>query len=287
MSRKGEEMACEVAVLVIHGMGNQPADFAAATEARLRQEVERSGADSARLCFQSVHWAPVIARGEDELWTRLELGQLRWGDLRRFVVHALGDAIAYRRTEQGAPREIYAEVHRLIHKSLQELRHSLRDADGPLVVIAHSLGSHMMSNFIWDAQHDRGYPEGPAFEDWSDFERMRTLTSFITFGCNIPLFTLAYLQKGDVTAIQFPPDSLDPSLKSVARWLNFYDSDDALGYPLKHLSDSYQDAVTEDIKINAGGLFGFWNPLSHTGYWSDADFIRPVAHVLVDVLKAA
>lgn len=128
----------------------------------------------------------------------------------------------------------------------------------------------MMSNFIWDAQHDRGYPEGPAFGSWSDFERMRTLTSFTTFGCNIPLFTLSYLQEGDVRACQFPPDSLHPSLKRVAKWLNFYDEDDVLGYPLKGLSDSYREAVTEDIRINVGGLFGFWNPVSHGGYDVDS-----------------
>jgi hypothetical protein len=284
-----ENVVDEVGVLIIHGMGTQEADFAGPMMSRLREEVTDAGADATRLRFQSVYWAPVIAEGERRLWTRLELDKLRWDELRRFVVEALGDAIAYRKTERGAPKEIYTEVHKTIHEALKNLRQAMGGRDRPLVVIAHSLGCHMMSNFIWDAQEKKGYPDGPSVETWTPFERMETLTGFVTFGCNIPLFTLAYLQEVDkegvdVKSITFPPKELDDRLKGVARWLNFYDVDDVLGYPLKQLSDSYKEAVTDDIEINVGGLFGFWNPLSHIAYWEDADLIRPAARLLVNVL---
>ena len=277
-------MAGELGVLIIHGMGTQESDYADSIIKRLREEVRKSGPDPDRVRFESVYWAPVIADGETKLWKRLSLGALRWDELRRFVVEALGDAIAYRKTERGAPREIYTEVHKTIHASLKRLRIAMGNADGPLVVIAHSLGCSMMSNFIWDAQHNNSYPQGPSVETWTRFERMETLAGFITFGCNIPLFTLAYLQEGDVQSITFPPDKLDSRFKPVAKWVNFYDMDDVLGYPLKDLSDSYKLAVTEDVAINVGGLFGFWNPLSHVAYWEDADLLRPTAGLLVDVL---
>jgi hypothetical protein len=46
-----------------------------------------------------------------------------------------------------------------------------------------------------------------------------------------------------------------------ARWLNYYDKDDVLGYPLKPISPSYNAIVNEDN-----------------------DFTRPVAQFLADFL---
>jgi hypothetical protein len=52
-------------------------------------------------------------------------------------------------------------------------------------------------------------------------------------------------------------------LKQKAKWLNFLDDDDVVGYPLKALNPSYDNNVSDDIEINAGGLFTSWNPISH------------------------
>ena len=75
-------------------------------------------------------------------------------------------------------------------------------------------------------------------------------------------------------------------LKAVARWLNFFDADDVLGYPLKPVSPDYAAKVTQDIEINVGGLFTSWNPVSHVEYWDDDDFLEPVSALIRDVLKA-
>jgi len=55
------------------------------------------------------------------------------------------------------------------------------------------------------------------------------------------------------------------------RWLNFFDADDVLGWPLRPLSVPYAQMVT-DVEVNASsGLFSdllyAWNPLSHSHYW--------------------
>ena len=68
--------------------------------------------------------------------------------------------------------------------------------------------------------------------------------------------------------------------------MNFFDADDVLGYPLKPLSPSYGNAVSEDIEINVGGLFTSWNPISHTEYWTDNDFTEPVARLIGDIVVA-
>ena len=103
----------------------------------------------------------------------------------------------------------------------------------------------------------------------------------ITFGCNIPLFTFAY---EDVKPIKFPAEQLEDPARSKSQWLNFYDPDDLLGYPLKPINDAYDAVVKSDLPINAGSIFTSWNPLSHGGYWTDNDFTNPVSEFIADFL---
>jgi len=171
---------------------------------------------------------------------------------------------------------MYRQIHTRIHRHLAKLRFTLGDQDKPLIIIAHSLGSAILSNYIWDEQKNNGLGTNP-------FERMETLTSIVTFRSNIPLFTLAL---DNIECINFPPHTLPPNLETKAKWLNFFDGDDVLGYPLKPLSPSYMQTVTEDLQINAGGLFTSWNPISHTEYWTDNDFTKPVAQLIYDLVNA-
>jgi hypothetical protein len=103
----------------------------------------------------------------------------------------------------------------------------------------------------------------------------------VTFGSNIPLFTPAL---PDPKSIKFPPPQLPANLKAVAKWLNFFDPSDVLGYPLKPLSQSYGESVSADLGIDAGGLFTSWNLYSHTEYWTDDDFTNRVAELIRDVV---
>lgn len=68
------------------------------------------------------------------------------------------------------------------------------------------------------------------------------------------------------------------------KWLNYFDPDDVLGYPLKPLSLEYRKAVSQDIEINVGSVFSSWNPASHSDYSTDDDFTIPVAQYLSRLL---
>lgn len=273
-------MTRDLGVLIVHGMGSQPETFANDLRERLKPRIQALGHDEARIAWESGYWAAELEHKENELWSDMSLGELRWDQLRRFIVSALGDAVAYRPTGSGH-RDVYFTIHDAIQRRLQSLRRELGNEDKPLVVLAHSLGAHIVSNFAWDAR--QGHFQGEKSKQWSAFERMETLITFITFGCNIPILTLAY---EGVESIPFPPPELEPALRDAAKWLNFYDMDDVLAYPLKRLSPSYDGSVTEDIAINVGGPLQAWNPMSHSGYWSDSDFIDRVASAIGDVLIA-
>lgn len=109
------------------------------------------------------------------------------------------------------------------------------------------------------------------------------MAGFVTFGCNIPIFTFAY-PADKVFPVAFPGTDLPASKRLKTWWYNFYDRDDVLGYPLAQTSPAYQalsDAKgLRDVSINAGSPFTSWNPLSHNAYWKDDDFYEPVSRLI-------
>lgn len=275
----------KLGVLMVHGMGNVGPDFADDMIDELRNRLRNLCQDPSEIRFKTVYWGSVLDGRENELYRRLaQDNDLDWGKIRRdIVISGFGDAIAYAGPST-SPSHVYPVIHEIIAKNLLELGREFEDSDHtPLVVMAHSLGCAIMSNYIWDAQNDQHgkYTQSAI----TPFARAETLSGFITFGCNLPLFTLALPQQ-KVEPIKFPgprarqcfanPDAAD----SVMEWANFFDPDDILGYPLKAINGAYEDTVSKDIAINTGTILG-----AHNDYWTDNDFTKPAARLLARMLE--
>ncbi len=275
----------KLAVVVIHGMGSQVPDYAEPMIEELSSRVAGMGGDPNQLAWKAIYWADIVQPRQTEyLEEARRQGDLHCNRLRSFVVSNLGDASAYQRIgphssaepSAGATTSTYLEIHNRVKASIRDLYlDELNGADKPMVILAHSLGGHIMSNYIWDRQHANDTT------GLSDFERMETLAGIVTFGCNLPLFTFAY---DPVVPIRFPGNQLPDNIKERAKWVNYYDSDDVLAYPLKAINPDYDAVVEADLEINVGNLLTSWNPLSHTGYWTDDDFTIPVAEFIKSLL---
>ena len=270
-------MAGKVAVVVIHGMGSQDKDFANRTKAIIDNRIEKKGKNSADIAWKSIFWSDLIEPRQrkfmDDVVAHKD-NNIDFIKLRRFVVSALGDAAAYQNIK-GKKSSTYTDVNNRVRASIKELyNNDLGKQSCPLIVMAHSLGGHIMSSYIWDMQSN-------PLASFSDFENMKHLAGMVTFGCNIPLFSFAY-KASDLQPIKFPGESLSPADKRRAAWLNFYDADDVLGYPLGQLNSKYK--FIKDKDINSGNLFTSWNPLSHNGYWTDRDMIKPVSNLIAKFL---
>ena len=113
----------------------------------------------------------------------------------------------------------------------------------------------------------------------SPLERGETLTFFYTLGSPIALWVERY---GDFSRPVTIPgkNSKDPVVAASAEWINFYDPDDVLAFPLKGLSEDYDAAVDEDRAVSVGALLIGMSPVSHVAYWNDAAVIRPIAQSL-------
>ncbi len=275
-------MTQKIAVAIIHGIGTQKPDFAKELIAELDSRCHADCGDD--IVAETVHWAPVLEDAETRLWSNLQDGgRLRLKTPRRFLIDFLGDAFAY----QLAPsdRRVYDAIHRVFAQTLRRLAERAGER-APLCVIAHSLGTVIASNFIYDLQTDAKRriisEQVRAHMKNTPLERGETLTLLYTMGSPIGLWSLRYRDFGK--PIQMPAPRLPHYYPKLAgEWLNFYDADDVVGFPLKTLNDDYAKVVSADLEINAGRLWNSWNPLSHLGYWTDQDVIEPIAKKLITV----
>ncbi|QED47779.1 hypothetical protein [Cytobacillus dafuensis] len=276
----------QVAVAIIHGMGNQKENYAEKMAASLQQMVKDKAhyllEDSSNpLVIEPVYWAKVFEDRENDLYKRLVVDnnlQYKW--LRRFIIHYLADVIGYQPVE--TTKHNYHLVHRKVADSLERLAEKA-GPDAPLCLISHSLGTVIASNFFYDLQMNQRNVE-LSLDDLSPLEKGDSLALFYSMGTTLPLWSLRY-DKFD-RPIHIPSHKIEeyyPGLKG--EWINFYDRDDLLGYPLKGVSPEYERAVTEDREINAGGMLVNWNPFSHSAYLTDKDVLKPIADGLFRVWK--
>jgi hypothetical protein len=269
-------MAKKLGVLVVHGMGDHKKDYSESLKSRLKKVLN----DFSEVHYEECWWQPVLNKRERQMWNDMRSSaDLDYTKLRRFVINALGDAVAYQ-GPPGKPSEVYYKIHEVVFKSIKNLEQNL-EQNAPLAIICSSLGTVIMSNYIWDRQNQG---ENDEFGT-TPFQKIKTHCAFYTMGSNIPLFTLQF-KKVDVECIDFPGEGLSDSIKSKSVWKNIFDKDDILGYPLKKLSYAYKQSKVEDIELNIGGIITNWNPASHMKYYDDKDTARIIGNDLRNILNA-
>jgi len=281
-------VSSKIAVAVVHGIGRPDPGFADGLVKSVRRRFAKdTGASANFLVVRPVFWAPVIQKEEDELWRRLQTGgSMDFVKLRRLMVDFAADAIAY----QPAPRErdLYEAVHQVFAKTLRALAEEAGPR-APLCVIAHSLGTVIASNYIYDLQADprkKVIAKSVRAEmGKTPLEKGETLALLYTLGSPLALWSLRYRDFGK--PVQVPSLKLNRHYPGLAgEWVNYYDRDDVIGYPLKSINDAYDKAVAADRAVNAGGILSGWSPASHTEYWTDDDIAQPIGQALGRLWKS-
>jgi hypothetical protein len=200
-----------IAVAVIHGMGSQgdrPQDidsisFSAGLYNALRDYL-RPEEWNDRVVYREVFWADVLQKRQAAYLDTITAGGARWRGVRDFVMHRLTDAAAYRKTRysaldpndvsltdkerQAARDDVYRQIHQRVAATIKRLQ-EVAGPDAPLLIFAHSLGGHIVSNYAYDMQ------EGREVVDVSgNFQRLKTMAGFLTFGWDREL--AAFLDAG-------------------------------------------------------------------------------------------
>ena len=208
--------------------------------------------------------------------------ELDWGSLRNVMISFVGDGIAYEPTAHD--RGVYDLIHGVMAQALHRLALQA-GSSAPLSVIAHSLGTVIASNYLYDLSRPQLVSdEVKAHMDDVPLERGETLVHFFTLGSPLAVWALHHDDFGRPLTV--PSTGLaahHPHLEGV--WLNFFDRDDVIAYPLRQLNEAYAAAVTEDVDVNAGGLVTRETPLSHNGYMTDAEVIDRIAVTLAETWR--
>lgn len=318
-------MAEKLAVLFVHGVEASDDDVAARAMQLLREEFTAHAgvaADEA-LVLRSAHWVPVLQRRQDDLERRLAgeadalgwfldglrwaggvasrgslaaltgllasgavrwlpgAGDYRWPTLRWVALSYVGDAIAY----QQANTSVYGGVHAVLARSL----HELADEAGPdarLCVVAHSLGTVVVSNYFYDLDAGVTRPDPvTAVAGDTPLERGRTLAHLHTLGSPLALFTLGLDEEHLDRPLRVPHPDVADGLRGRGGWVNLYDPDDVIATPLRGLSPQYRAALRDERVETRPFPFNL-SPLAHTLYWNDRRVMRGIATTLAGVWAA-
>jgi hypothetical protein len=257
--------------MIIHGMGDQQPDFA-------RQFIEtigeQLGNDKDSIVIEPCWWADELQPKQDQLWRLIqEDSRMTWLKERYYMISHFSDPVQYLSAYLKYGQDTaYVKIHERIRESLEKIENQLTDKEQPpLMIIAHSLGCAIASNYIWDEQHKAGIGK-------TIFQKTETITSFITYGCNIPLFVPPV---NALTCIQIPWNSK----KEMSRWLNIFAPADILGFPMRNIWKDLQGTKIEDIAINPGAWPLSRTPWAHTLYEKDKEFQKIIVKEIRQYLK--
>ncbi len=185
--------------------------------------------------------------------------------LRGRVAPYLQDILAYQR----------ADARALIHGELDAVLRRLQGAPAtpgsvPLTIIAHSLGTVIASDFLWDRRVEQegrcaGYRLGPF-----------ALANVFTLGSPMAFYALKYgvgLERFD-RPLRVPTPGC---------WMNFVHPLDPVATPLRPLNPAYRAAVSRDISV-----FNRHVLAAHLSYWKDRRVQRTIGERLaLDWLRDA
>ncbi|MBI1278840.1 MAG: chemotaxis protein [Anaerolineaceae bacterium] len=274
-------MTQKIAVAVVHGIGRQAPEFADKLKVTLQKLCHATCGED--VIIQPVYWARAMQEKEDALWDRvIAAGPMQFRELRRLMIDYVADALAYQPT--AFDRKAYDDIHVEYAKTLRTLAQEA-GPEAPLCIVSHSLGTVITSNFVYDLQKPELISDQVRVEMTDTaLERGETLNLLYTLGSPLALWSLRFREFG--RPIQIPsPQLLNhyPDLQSA--WINYYDKDDLVGFPLRDLNPAYSRAVSADREVNVGNFLTEWNPLSHIGYLHDNDVIKPIAESLINTWK--
>lgn len=250
-------MTNKVGVLVLHGIGTDNVSFDEEFH-RFKNDIQKrlNGCTSKEILWEKVFWAGEINEIEKNYHNKIENFQLAYRPLRNFMINAVGDETAYRQGKDSSNKSIYDIVHEHVRVAMENLWARVGD-DGELIIIAYSLGATIISDYIWDVQNNKS-----GHTRYNKFEQMKSIKCLFTMGSTLPLFL-------------FSCSKIEPIEIDGNAWINYYDKDDILAYPIG-VFDEYKNIV-QDIEVNSGNFASSWNPLCHLGYFKSDEVKKNIA----------
>jgi len=248
-----------IRIVVLHGIGRQTEGYWLHLESGLTREFRNRN-----ILDWSIHgflYSDIAELHQDRYWNALDKKTVSMDRFRELFLYYFGDAGAYG-TRPGDKQGNYRKIHGRLEKRLAEVISGMPQ-NGFLVVLAQSFGSHVFSNFYWDYTKKLVKPR-----------RLKGLPGkfrlFITTGCNIPVI---------VAGLEHAEPFTRPN--KDFQWINIYDKDDILGWPLRPLGGGFGMSDWIEDRIIDAGL-----PLvSHMNYWKSKNSLKIIADAVAEAQR--
>lgn len=254
----------KVGVLYVHGIGTQGQNFADRDIAMIKKML---GDDAKHVAFSSYCWQSLIEPRERELMRTNQ--NVRWRFLRKLLASYGGDALCYQ------PRHgldsFYKSAHQGLDDALSILNHKM-EHDGKLIIVAHSLGTIIVNNFIWDYQNDSSVGAATYEPEGKALDRLQVL---YTLGSPLAIWSMRY------------PDGGKPiALSNQCLWKNIYSPADIIGWPIRTINSSYMTLPgLHDFRMWVGGILTRWNPGSHLAYARSKRVVKMIADDVIRLMQ--
>ena len=245
----------KVGVLFVHGVGMEGENYADDSIQKLKKLL---GENTDNVAFHAYCWQPFIEPREQNLEKSTKT--VFWKIARRMVVSYGGDAICYQ--PRHGVNTMYQDVHKGLADALQALSEKV-SPDGQFIIVAHSLGTVIINNFIWDNQNAGTVGAAAA-------EPINRLKAIYTVGSPIAIWSLRYEDGG-----------MPIKLNDGCVWRNIYSPTDVIGWPIKGINDAYGNiANLTDYRMWVGNFWKIWprfTPMSHLEYLTDSKVLKLLA----------
>ncbi len=279
-------MDTRLAVFIVHGIGDQKKGFSRDMKDNLKSNFKKAlqhmgqgdleGQDDA-LIFREGLWADITQKGEDTLKNRIfndPDSNVDWIKARKFFMDYLGDAISY---FKGKVTDIYSQYNAIqsrIDCQVQNLSNETNpDQSTLLTVVSHSLGTVVLSDYLYDKRESL------------ETKHKLIFSNFFTLGSPIAMYANRFYNHNspDNPFSNFKPQKVKDA---NGIWVNLFDEDDIVGYPIRPVNAYCKSAVAADLNVSVGSILTGWNPASHTGYWKDEEVGKIIAEKLaIDWLR--
>ena len=149
-------MGADIAVLTIHGMGEQGPHYAFP----LIEEVKtRLGSKKGCVHFDRIYYQDILQSNQTTVFRNM-LPYIDWKKLRKLFLYGFSDATSIE-TKKEIRGSVYDQVQEKIVNALDQVYANFEPKQVPVVIIAQSLGGQVISNYLWDSKQS-----DPQFGVW-------------------------------------------------------------------------------------------------------------------------
>jgi hypothetical protein len=204
-------MAYKYALLCMHGMGDLEnkekfKPYVHKVKQGLSERMPANDLSKVYIPEYGIFYSNITQGEEDKVWDNmqsdggLDTGWIRRNtinNLRRFVLYGFADATAFSGFDSSVEKQPYTLAQDVIRTALTDVYKNCGIV--PIVLLSHSLGCQIISNYLWDAQlyarglhtqidersiwHPNNYVTSNNAQ-LDEFLLLKSLKIWFTIGCN-------------------------------------------------------------------------------------------------------